>query len=94
MSTKLYNCDHPMDEEKPGPCSWCWNNYKTSAIALQAERDELLELVKEFNKEAEFLKAFIGDGISGTLHPNDFKPLTSKLILKASELIAKAESKS
>lgn len=31
MSERLYDCDHAMSEETPGPCSWCWNNFKLSA---------------------------------------------------------------
>ncbi len=36
-----------MSEEEPGPCSWCWNNYKAAAISLQAEHTELLDVLKE-----------------------------------------------
>lgn len=54
---------------------------------LIAAAPTMKDLVKEFLIEAKLVKAYTTEG-SVYLHPNDFKPLTTKLITRAEELLA------
>ncbi len=46
MMMKLYSCQHPMDEEAPGPCAWCEGNLRHTMKCLTEERDDARAALK------------------------------------------------